>query len=366
MTSRGTQLSTSVVINNHNYGRFLRQAIDSALSQTRPCEVVVVDDASDDGSSAIIMSYGTRITARFIAVRSQAAAINAGIAASSGEILMFLDSDDWIHADKSERVTAAFSGDPELLWLRHDMREVDESGALLRPLKYRFDPRSVPAVEILTLGRVLGSTSGLAFRRQLLAEIGPIPENCYERGGADLYLMTAGALRGGHLTLPDSLTSRRMHAGQFTRQSEFSPGAAQRELITQRCRAVHAAVLAERWAGSPTLARKRTWWQLKAICEYERHRSVLPWRRLWRAHLRSLAVARLPGVRKVSELSRSVLLGYVPRRLFLRMWWLTHTGRPALPEPLAQYESGVLLMRVGRGRKERQQAGNGERRKGLP
>ena len=49
----------TVLINNHNYGRFLRQAIDSAINQTyQQVEVIVVDDGSTDESREIIVSYG--------------------------------------------------------------------------------------------------------------------------------------------------------------------------------------------------------------------------------------------------------------------------------------------------------------------
>jgi glycosyltransferase involved in cell wall biosynthesis len=52
----------SIIINNYNYDRYLRQCIDSALNQTyKNIEVIVVDDGSTDDSRALIASYGTRI-----------------------------------------------------------------------------------------------------------------------------------------------------------------------------------------------------------------------------------------------------------------------------------------------------------------
>jgi glycosyltransferase involved in cell wall biosynthesis len=52
----------SILINNYNYGRFLQEAIDSALNQTySPTEVIVVDDGSTDNSREIIASYGNKI-----------------------------------------------------------------------------------------------------------------------------------------------------------------------------------------------------------------------------------------------------------------------------------------------------------------
>src|SRR5438874_11517777 len=52
----------SIVISSYNYGRFLKDCIDSALNQTYPeTEVIVVDDASSDDSREIIGSYANRI-----------------------------------------------------------------------------------------------------------------------------------------------------------------------------------------------------------------------------------------------------------------------------------------------------------------
>jgi glycosyltransferase involved in cell wall biosynthesis len=64
MTTGGALVT--ILINNYNYGRFLRDAIDSALNQTYSnTEVIVVDDGSTDSSREIIASYGERIVSGF-------------------------------------------------------------------------------------------------------------------------------------------------------------------------------------------------------------------------------------------------------------------------------------------------------------
>src|SRR3954447_21770694 len=85
--SMASKVPASVVVNNHNYARFLSDAIDSALSQTHPdTEVIVVDDGSTDGSPEVISGYGDNITAILNEWGGQGSAVNAGFAASSGEL----------------------------------------------------------------------------------------------------------------------------------------------------------------------------------------------------------------------------------------------------------------------------------------
>jgi glycosyltransferase involved in cell wall biosynthesis len=99
----------SIVIDNFNYARFLPRSIGSALGQTYPhVEVVVVDDASTDGSQDVIRGYGGKV-APVLKERNagHGAAFNSGFAASRGEIVLFLDADDHLYPHAVERVLAA-------------------------------------------------------------------------------------------------------------------------------------------------------------------------------------------------------------------------------------------------------------------
>ena len=78
----------SIIVNNYNYGRFLPDAIESALAQSYPrVEVIVVDDGSTDHSRAVIARYGARIHAVLKPNGGQASAFNAAFAHSYGEAL---------------------------------------------------------------------------------------------------------------------------------------------------------------------------------------------------------------------------------------------------------------------------------------
>src|SRR5258707_8837609 len=85
----------SILINNFNYGRFLPEAIESALGQTHPrLEVIVVDDGSTDNSREVIARYGNRVLPVLKDNGGQASAFNPGFRCSHGGVIPFLDGQD--------------------------------------------------------------------------------------------------------------------------------------------------------------------------------------------------------------------------------------------------------------------------------
>jgi len=95
----------SVILPVYNGGQFLAEALDSVLAQTYPqMEVFVMDDGSSDDSSSIAKRYPT-ISYHKLAHQGVAAARNAGIRLSAGDILAFIDQDDlWTPEKTAEQV----------------------------------------------------------------------------------------------------------------------------------------------------------------------------------------------------------------------------------------------------------------------
>lgn len=92
-------MSISVIIPAYNAEKYLAEAIESALHQTRPAkEIVVVDDGSSDRTREVVQSFGEKV--RIIqheANQGVGAARNTGVAASDGDYVAFLDADDkWL------------------------------------------------------------------------------------------------------------------------------------------------------------------------------------------------------------------------------------------------------------------------------
>lgn len=207
----------SVVINNYNYGRFLGEAIDSALAQTYPnVEVIVVDDGSTDESRDVIASYGDRVDAILTDNRGQPAALNTGFAASRGRVVCFLDADDVLQPRAIELAHVALTaGAAKVHW---PLAEVDGTGSpngCRRPIESL--PRGDIFRELVRQGPEVyrySPTSGNAWARTFLDAVLPLPEiELYRFGGADAYLSTLAPLFGQIEALEEPLTLYRLHGG---------------------------------------------------------------------------------------------------------------------------------------------------------
>lgn len=97
----------SIIIPVYNHQDYLADAIDSALGQTVPCEVICVDDGSTDNSVAIADSYKDRIKVIHQTNRGLPSARNTGIMNANGEYILPLDSDDILQDNAIERLEQA-------------------------------------------------------------------------------------------------------------------------------------------------------------------------------------------------------------------------------------------------------------------
>jgi hypothetical protein len=118
----------SILVNNHNYGRYVCEAVDSALGQTWPnVEVIVVDDGSTDDSIdrlARIADPRLRVIAQ--SNLGQSGAYNAGWAQARGRYVVFLDADDRLDADVVTRCMDAF--DEQTVKVQFALRIIDAAG----------------------------------------------------------------------------------------------------------------------------------------------------------------------------------------------------------------------------------------------
>ncbi|HTC25381.1 MAG TPA: glycosyltransferase [Gemmatimonadales bacterium] len=105
--------TVSVVIPSYNSARHLAQALTSVQAQRRPVdEILVVDDGSEDGSPTLAASLGT--TCLFTGQNGgPSRARNVGIHSARGDVIAFLDADDWWDPGHTEAVIGLLDRFPE-------------------------------------------------------------------------------------------------------------------------------------------------------------------------------------------------------------------------------------------------------------
>jgi hypothetical protein len=234
-------LSVDVIVDNFNYGRFLRAAIDSALAQTHPeVRVIVVDDGSTDESRAVIASYGERVVPVLKENGGQASAFNAGFARSGADVVIFLDSDDALLPNAACAAAKALRAEPEAAKVQYRMEVIDGAGGATGAVK---PPPHLPLRsgdfrrEALTLPFDVPwlPTSGNAFPAWVLNRLLPIPEDEFA-AAADWYLQHLTPLFGPIVSLDEMAARYRVHGA-----NSYEPAAAELDLDHVRKAVVYAA-----------------------------------------------------------------------------------------------------------------------------
>lgn len=96
----------SVIIPAYNCTAFIRQALDSALAQDVPVEIIVVNDCSQDDLDGLMEQYKNYHQIRYLKNKTNlgvAETRNRGVAAANGEYIAFLDADDYWETDKLKK-----------------------------------------------------------------------------------------------------------------------------------------------------------------------------------------------------------------------------------------------------------------------
>lgn len=256
--------SASIIISNHNYARFLPAAIESALGQTVPVEVIVVDDGSSDGSAEVIESFGGRIRSILKPCGGQASAINAGFALSRGDVVLLLDADDVLHPDAVETAASVLGGPggpPKAHW---PLEVIDAAGD---PVGRRHPATPLPEgdfrAELIARGPWMCETpptSGNAWSRRFLERVLPMPEAPF-RLCADAYLLGMAPLHGPLRRIDRPLSRYRLHGGNHYWDRPFEEQLA-RSVATYetQCAAVGEALRRDGIAFDPEAWRRHSWW----------------------------------------------------------------------------------------------------------
>lgn len=225
----------SVLIDTFNHERFITDALESVLAQEFPAaerEILVVDDESTDRTPEILAKFAHHVHIFRKTNGGQASAFNFAIPQCRGEIVAFLDGDDWWAPGKLAAVAEAFSTNPEVGLIGHSITEVLADGVQRSELvrespKFRID--SVEGARTFCLRKSFLGTSRMAYRAELLRRIGPVPEALIFE--ADEYLFTLGALFSEVLLLREPLSFYRLHGQNLFQLSGGSEVSLRRKLV---------------------------------------------------------------------------------------------------------------------------------------
>jgi glycosyltransferase involved in cell wall biosynthesis len=199
----------SVIIPVFNGERFLAEAIKSVLGQTLPAaEVIVVDDGSTDGSSEIAHGFGPSV--HYIRQTNQgpAAARNVGVNAARGQMLAFLDADDFWLPEKLAKQSAMLQqqGDGYVVCRFHLILEPNVAWpAALNRAYYESEPAGF-------------LPSGLLVARTAWENVGPFDPS-YRVGEDSEWFFRARKLKTPEGVEPHVLFTKRFHGQNLSLQA---------------------------------------------------------------------------------------------------------------------------------------------------
>lgn len=203
----------SVVIPTFNQPSMLCEAVDSVLAQTYPqFEIVVVDDGSAPETRRRMDPYVAAGRLRYLwqENRRQAAARNAGIRASRGELIAFLDHDDLWHPRKLELQVPLFA-DSQVALVYAGAQEIDETGRVLWTKGLEHFARGDIFDRLLS--RHFITHSSVVVRRSALATTGLFRADLSGVDDIHLWLRICRRFKADYV--PDVLVSCRNHAGNM-------------------------------------------------------------------------------------------------------------------------------------------------------
>jgi glycosyltransferase involved in cell wall biosynthesis len=355
----------TAIIDTYNHERFIEEAIVSVLEQDFPpseMEVLVVDDGSTDHTPEIVRRFEPRVRMLRKPNGGQASAFNTGIPEARGEFIAFLDGDDWWAQGKLAAVLEAFEGNPDVGAVGHGYYAVDEAGTVYQSVipehKFRLCLRSCEDAKLFCHLRCFLGASKVAYRRDLLEQVLPIPEVL--RFEADEYIWTLVVASADALVLDFPLFFYRFHAA-----NNFMQRSRDKSLLRRR-RDVMQGLLYHLPARLKSLGVPQ---EIVAIVmeqiqiDVKRLRLLLDGGMSWETYsveqgdMRRSYRSTTLGYRIYKQLSLLLALVLPPRRFYqLREWYAANNlrrlrGILGEPEPIAPVVERPVQGSTGNGRR---------------
>lgn len=208
----------SIVIANYNYGRFLKTALESILTQNADgfAEIIVCDAASTDNSVEIIKSYEDKI-AWWCSEKDggQSAAFNKGFSHAQGEYLTWLNADDILWPGALEKIKSVLQKEQRPLWIAGGTVYFDATGMPFNTSMPGL--RRISRFAMVPDWLMVDGPSSI-FSKQLLAKVGGVDEDLHFVMDIDLWMRFFKA-KGRLLLIDGWLWGFRVHRESKTSEA---------------------------------------------------------------------------------------------------------------------------------------------------
>ncbi len=208
----------SIIMSVYNGELYLRQAIESVLSQTfADFEFIIVDDGSTDGSNTILMSYkDDRIRLFHNANQGQLKSLNEAIGHSVGEYIAILDADDISHPERFEKQVDILDLDQSLAMCGSFADFIDKDGKHIGQYQVPISSKEIRREVFFHCPFI---HSSMMIRREILDQVGYYNESFSP--AHDYELWTRIIYKFATYNIPEYLISYRIHSGQTTTKSRM-------------------------------------------------------------------------------------------------------------------------------------------------
>jgi glycosyltransferase involved in cell wall biosynthesis len=183
----------TIVTPSYMQGCYVEETIRSVLLQGYPAlEYFVMDGGSTDETRDIIRKYEPWLADwRCERDRGQSSAINMGWEKATGDLVAWINSDDWYQPGALTAVARAAVEQPDSVWWMGCVDDTDERGTVIK----RHHPRSMPLAQMLGRHDYGFHQPGMFWRRTHIREMGALDETLHNSFDGDLW---ARSLSAGH------------------------------------------------------------------------------------------------------------------------------------------------------------------------
>lgn len=183
-------IKISIITPSFNQGKFIEQTIQSVLSQNYPnLEYIVMDGGSTDETISILKKYEGKLKWFSKIDKGQSDAINKGLKMATGDIIAWINSDDYYLPGTFQKIAEIFEKDKCVKWITGDYKIIDEGGKEIHSFVrgYKKLVSYISSFTALSFANYINQPSTF-WRKTLMDKVGPVNESYRYCMDYDLWL----------------------------------------------------------------------------------------------------------------------------------------------------------------------------------